>query len=150
MKDPGFRAADPLPSQAPRERRKRHFPRSAKLFVVAVLMFTAFLGFLAFVAGVIGMAATQAPMWGWLALSGLGTFVVSRVAVFFMADTLNCPLCHGAVMKERRCRKHEDSFRLWPLSHRASAVLSLLITFGFRCMYCGTSYRLGRRRSQVQ
>lgn len=150
MKDPGFRPADPLPSQAPRERRKRHFPRSMKLFCVAFLMFTAFLGFLAFVAGVTGMAATQARTWGVLALAGLGTFAFSRVVVFLLADSLNCPLCHGAVMKERRCRKHDDAFRIWPLSYRASAVISLLITFGFRCMYCGTSYRLGRRRSQVQ
>lgn len=149
MKDPGFRPAEPLPSQAPRERRKRHFPRSAKLFLVALLMMAAFLGFLAFLAGAIGMAITRAEMWGWLALAGLGTIVVSRVVVFVLADSLNCPLCHGAVMKVRRCRKHQDAFRLWPLSHRASAVLSLLTTFGFRCMYCGTGYRLGRRRSQV-
>jgi hypothetical protein len=150
MKDPGFRPADPLPSQAPRERRKRHFPRSARLFVVALLMLAAFLGFLAFAAGVAGMMLTRQQTWGWLALLGLGVFVTSRVIVFFMADSLNCPLCHGAVMKVRRCRKHDDAFRLWPLSHRASAVLSLLTTFSFRCMYCGTSYRLGRRRSQVQ
>ncbi len=121
-----------------------------KLFLVAVLMFAAFLGFLAFVVGVIGMAATQARVWGVPALAGLGTFAFSRGVVFLLADSLNCPLCHGAVMKERRCRKHQDAFRLWPLSYRASAVLSLLVTFGFRCMYCGTSYRLGRRRSQVQ
>lgn len=150
MKDPGFRPADPLPPQAPRERRARHFPRSARLLLVALLMLVAATGFLAFVVGVVGMLVMkQQDLWGWLALAGLGVLVVSRVVAFFLADMLTCPLCHGSVMKARRCHKHADAFRLWPLSYRASAALSLLTTFGFRCMYCGTSFRLGRRRSQV-
>ena len=55
MKDPGFQPADPRPIEAPRERRARHFPRSGRLFVVAVLMLVAFVGALAFIAGVTGM-----------------------------------------------------------------------------------------------
>jgi hypothetical protein len=145
MKDPGFQPAEPRPIEAPRERRARHFPRSGRLFVVALLMLVAFAGGLAFVLGVSGLLMTQNRDWGWLALGGLGVVVIARGIVFIISDALHCPLCHGAVMRERRCHKHADAFRLWPLSHRASAVLSLLTTFGFRCMYCGTAFRLGRR-----
>jgi hypothetical protein len=146
MKDPGFRPAEPRPREESRERRVRHFPHSARLLVVALLLFLAFVGFLAFVAGAVGMMATRLPEWGWLALGGLGVVVITRVVVFIIGDLLTCPLCHGAVMRQRRCHKHADALRLWPLSHRACAVLSLLTTFGFRCMYCGTAYRLGKRQ----
>lgn len=147
MKDPGFRPAEPRPREESRERRVRHFPHSARLLIVALLLFLAFVGFLAFLGGAVGMVMTRLPGWGWLALGGLASVAIIRVLVFIIGDELTCPLCHGAVMRHRHCHKHVDAFRLWPLSHRASAVLSLLTTFGFRCMYCGTAFRLGRRRS---
>jgi hypothetical protein len=146
MKDPGFQPAEPRPIEAPRERRARHFPRSGRLFIVAVLMIVALVASLVFLAGLAALLVTQDRDWGWLALGGLGGVVLARGIVFILSEALNCPLCHGAVMRVRHCHKHADAFRLWPLSHRASAVLSLLTTFGFRCMYCGTAYRLGRRR----
>lgn len=147
MKNPGFLPAEPRPIESPRARRARHFPRSGRLLLVALLLMLSGVGLLAFLAGVVGLGLTQLPLWGWLALGGIGLFAFTRSLVFILADALTCPLCHGTVMKLRNCRKHDQAFRLWPLSHRASAVLSLLLTFGFRCMYCGTPYRLGRRRS---
>lgn len=145
MKDPGFQPAEPRPIEAPRERRVRHFPRSGRLLLVALLLALAFTAFLAFLAGIGALWVTQNRDWGWLALGGLGLFAIARGIVFIIGDALTCPLCHGTVMRERRCHKHADAFRIWPLSHRTSAVISLLTTLGFRCMYCGTAYRLGRR-----
>jgi hypothetical protein len=148
MKDPGFQPADPRPMEAPRERRPRHFPRSGRLLLVAVLLFMAFVGFTGFFAGVVMLGVTQERAWGWPALGCLAGFALARALVFVLADALTCPLCHGTVMKERRCRKHDDAFRLWPLSYRASAVLSVLGRGMFRCMYCGTLWRLGRKRRE--
>ena len=145
MKDPGFQPAEPRPIEAPRERRVRHFPRSARLLLVAVLLAFSLMSFLIFITALGALLVTQNRDWGWLALAGLGLFAIARGIVFIIGDALTCPLCHGTVMRERRCHKHADAFRLWPLSHRASAVISLLTTLGFRCMYCGTAYRLGRR-----
>jgi hypothetical protein len=145
MKDPGFQPAEPRPIEAPRERRVRHFPRSWRLFIIAVLMLAAFVGALVFLVGLTGLLMTQDRYWGWLALCGLAWVALTRGIVFIFGDGLNCPLCHGAVMREQPCHKHAHAFRIWPLSHRTSAVISLLTTLSFRCMYCGTAYRLGKR-----
>lgn len=80
--------------------------------------------------------------YGWLALGGLACFVLMRVLAFFLGQRLHCTLCHGTVLQEKRCRKHTDAQRIAPLSYRSSAVVSVLSTGTFRCMYCGTPYRL--------
>ncbi len=144
MKQPGFQASEPQPLETSRTRRARGYHRPGRLLLVALLLVLALLGSLAFLCGVAAMMLTGVREWGWLALAGLGVFAVSRVAVFALAAALNCPLCHGTVMNEKRCRKHDNAFRLWPLSYRASAVISLLFTGTFRCMYCGTQWRLKR------
>jgi hypothetical protein len=41
-----------------------------------------------------------------------------------------------------RCHKHVNAQRLPPLTYRATAVLAVLFTLSFRCMYCGTRFRL--------
>lgn len=148
MKHPGFQPANPRPIEAPRERRARHFPRSGRLLLVALLLFMALAGFAGFVAGVVALAMTQNRFWGWPALGGLAVFAVARFLAFLLSEALTCPLCHGTVMRERSCRKHDDAFRLRPLSYRASAVLSVLTRGTFRCMYCGTLWRLGRKRRE--
>jgi len=144
MKHPGFQAAEPKPLEAPRVRSARGYHRPGRLLLVAVLLLLAFCGALAFVTGVGGLVLTDEKLWGWLALAGLGLFTVSRVTVFIMAKVLTCPLCHGTVMHEKRCHKHANAFRLWPFTFRASAVIALLTTGSFRCMYCGTPWRLRR------
>lgn len=144
MKKPGFEAADPQPIEAPRTRRARAFHRRGRLVLVALLLVLAFVGFIAFALGVVEMLRTQNRDWGWVALTGLGIFVLTRLVVFVLAGTLSCPLCHGTVMHEKRCHKHRDALRIGPLSYRASAVLSLLFTGTFRCIYCGTPWRLRR------
>ncbi len=144
MKQPGFQAAEPQPNETSRTRRARGYHRPGRLLLVALLLVLAFAGAVGFIWSVAAMLLTDVREWGWLALAGLGVFALARISVFVLASALNCPLCHGTVMHEKRCHKHADAFRLRPLSYRASAVLSLLFTGCFHCMYCGTLWRLRR------
>lgn len=81
-------------------------------------------------------------LYGWLALGGLVVFTLMRALGFFLGQRLHCTLCHGTVLHEKRCHKHAEAFRIAPLSYRSSAVVSILGSGSFRCMYCGTPYRL--------
>lgn len=137
-----FRAADPVPLDATRVRKSRGYNRPGRLFLVASLLLIAFVGFITFLVSCVQLFRTEDAFWGWVGLVGLGTFASTRILVFILARSLTCSLCHGTVMHEKRCRKHADAFRLWPLTHRGSAVVSLICTWTFRCMYCGTPYRL--------
>ncbi|MDZ4287893.1 MAG: hypothetical protein U0984_08035 [Prosthecobacter sp.] len=139
-----FRAAEPLPAEAPRARKARAFTRPGRLVLVALLLFGAFVGSVAFGLGLIGMIATGTQEAGILALSGLGAFATGKIGAFALSRSLVCSLCHGTVMHEKRCQKHAQAFRIRPLSHRASAAAAILTTGTFRCMYCGTPYRLKR------
>lgn len=128
----------------PRVRRARAFNRPGALIVVALFLLLAFVAFITFGVSLAMLMTSGEAQWGIYALCGLGVFAISRAVVFALSRSLTCPLCHGTVMHEKRCRKHAEAFRLRPFSYRASVVLSLLCSLTFRCMYCGTGFRLKR------
>jgi hypothetical protein len=79
---------------------------------------------------------------GIASLVACSIFIVSRLLAFILSRHLCCPLCMGKVMASVRCHKHVNAQRLPPLTYRATAVLAVLFTLSFRCMYCGTRFRL--------
>ena len=142
--EPLFSASAPTPPAPPRERKARAFHRPWRLRLVALLMFIVFGGVITFAIGLIRMILTGTREAGIIALAGLAAFVIARLLAFALSRALTCPLCHGTVMLEKRCQKHLHAQRLFPLSYRLTAALSALFTGTFRCMYCGTRFRLRR------
>ena len=129
----------------PRERRARSFHRSARAYAVSVLLMLAFVLFVAFLAlGVLMFARGDRSMGVW-SLACMGGSGLARLLAFVWSRGLACPLCHGTVLAEKRCHKHVDAVKLPLLTHKAAVVLGILFTLGFRCMYCGTAYRLWKR-----
>jgi hypothetical protein len=80
----------------------------------------------------------------WLlwALLVLGAHVACRIGRYSSGMKVKCPLCHGTPLHANRSRKHRYAVRLGFLGHRASTVLMILFRWTFRCMYCGTPFRL--------
>ncbi len=133
---------DQVTPEGLRTRRSRHFQRAGRLASVALLLTIAFLGFVVFVVGSLNLILADHRGSGVAALIGLGVFGIARLFSFLLSRSLTCPLCHGPVVHEKRCHKHSDAQRLPLMSYRGTVVLSVLFTLGFRCMYCGTPYRL--------
>jgi hypothetical protein len=104
--------------------------------------FISWWGLVGFIAISIAMLITGNRAWGIASLVACGVFVVSRTLAFILSRHLSCPLCMGKVMASVRCHKHVNAQCLPPLTHRATAVLAVLFTLSFRCMYCGTRFRL--------
>ena len=71
-------------------------------------------------------------------ISGFASFLARRGAL--------CPLCKGMPLVGSRARVHHKAFRIFPLGPSASAVLSLLFTQTFRCMYCGSRFDIMKPR----
>lgn len=134
----------PVPSspEVVRSRRSRHFQRPGRMLVVALLLSASFLAFSVFVAGSVSLIVSDHRLSGIAALIGLGVFGITRLMAFVLSRSLTCPLCHGPVMHEKRCHKHSEAQRLPLMGYRGTVVLAVLFTLGFRCMYCGTPYRL--------
>jgi hypothetical protein len=105
------------------------------------LAFWAFAGFLWFGGQLL---LTGERLYGFLALGSLAIFLLARAGAFLNNRYLTCTLCHGPLLHEKSCRKHADATRIPGLSHRAATVVRVLCTGGYRCMYCGSSYRLRR------
>ncbi len=131
-----------LPVQ--RVRRPRHFPRPGQAVLAALLLVVAFFAFAGFLVCGLKMWLTQGQDrdWGIYALVCMGVFVLCRLSAAYYTHRLTCPLCHGVVLHEKRCHKHREARKLPLLGYRATAVLSLLLTGTFSCMYCGTLFRL--------
>lgn len=109
------------------------------MLLLAFLFFVAFL-----VLGALMFARGDRAMGVW-SLVCLGAFGLARLLAFVWSRGLACPLCHGTVLAEKGCRKHENAVKLPLLPHKSAVVLGVLFTLGFRCMYCGTAYRLWKR-----
>ena len=133
---------NPLPLVGQRVRRARTFHRPWRIWLVSLLLLVAFAAFLSFAGCALAMAVQGDRALGVVSLVSLALFIVARSSAWILAQRLHCSLCHCTVMSEKRCRKHADAVRIPPLSYRATAVLQVLLTLGFRCMYCGTRFRL--------
>ena len=125
-----------------RVRRSRAFHRPVRMWMVSFLLLVAFFAFCGCLVFAIALPSTDNRMVGISSLACLGGFVVARLTAFVLSSRLHCGLCHGTVMADNKCRKHVDAARIPPLSYRGTAVVSTLFTLSFRCMYCGTPYRL--------
>jgi hypothetical protein len=88
-----------------------------------------------------------APDAGWQiwTVGSLVALVVSLVLGILLSATTKCTLCHGTPLMGNKCRKHTLANKLPLLTYRASSIVHLIFTGKFRCMFCSTPYRLGRR-----
>ncbi len=125
-----------------RQRRARHYPRAWSVVWGAFLLLLAFLSFLGFAWFTGKLLLTGDRLSGFIALGLLTVFAGARLLAFLNNRHLSCKLCHGPLLRERRCRMHPKATRIPGLSYRAATVVAALFTGGFRCMYCGTPYRI--------
>src|SRR5690606_31426555 len=68
--------------------------------------------------------------------------LVTWLVAFLRRRNVRCPLCKGTPLLDSRAVTHRGARRLRPLNYGNTAVLSVLFTHRFRCMYCGTCYDL--------
>jgi hypothetical protein len=130
------------PPVVQRVRKPRHFSRPLAAWFTALLLSLSMAAFVAFAYFAAVMYLTGQPQIGYSALIALGTSLFLRLIAAYHASRLVCNLCHGTVMREKRCLKHHEASK-WPLlGYSKTAALSILLCWRFTCMYCGTPYRL--------
>ena len=88
---------------------------------------------------------TLAPriMAGGLVFSGLMWLIA-----FFKRRAATCPLCKGTPLVNSGATPHQRARRICPFNHGVSAMLSIMATQRFRCMYCGSDYDLLKPRTR--
>jgi hypothetical protein len=58
----------------------------------------------------------------------------------FKRRSTHCPLCKGTPLINSGALAHQKATRIFPFNHGVSAILCIIATQKFRCMYCGTAF----------
>lgn len=129
--------------------RSRSHPHSGKLLLGAFSFLIAWLSIVSLIGGLIMSNLGQPDPWNRICIIAAVLFVISLVTAIGISLTTRCPLCHGTPLHARhRCHPHRLANHWIPFTRRATVVLRILTTLSFRCMYCGTPFRLFKKSSR--
>jgi hypothetical protein len=126
-----------------RTQKPRVWRGQGRLLLIAFLALTSYVALPATLYGTVRLVLEPEGGWEKVALGSLIALVGSLVLGTVLSAVTKCGLCHGTPMLGKNCRKHVLANKLPCLTYRASAILHLIFTGKFRCMYCSTPFRLG-------
>ena len=129
--------------------RSRSYPKSLELLCGAFSILVLWISTLTAIVSLAMKFTGHQDPWTSLCALSLAVLAISLVIALSISLTKKCPLCHGTPLHSRRCRKHRMADRWPPLTHRATTVIRILSTLTFRCMYCGTPFRLFKKSSRA-
>lgn len=128
--------------------RCRSYPQSFELLCGALSIMVLWLSTLTAVVSLVMKTLGHEKPWSLLSIISLATLFISLFISLSLSLTKKCPLCHGPPLHTRFCRKHRLADRWPPFTRRATVVLRILTTLTFRCMYCGTPFRLFKKSTR--
>ena len=73
---------------------------------------------------------------------GVGLSGFLWMIAFFKRRSVFCPLCLGTPLINSGALAHSKATRIFPFNHGVSAILSIIATQRFCCMYCGADFDL--------
>jgi hypothetical protein len=77
-------------------------------------------------------------------------FAFTAVVSFLKRRHVLCPLCKGTPLVNSRALVHSKATRIFPLDYGTSAMLILVFSQTFRCMYCGARFDLLKPRQDLR
>jgi hypothetical protein len=128
-----------------RTQKARLWRGQGRLLMVALLALTTYLALPATLYFTFRLVTEPGGGWKWWTVASLTALLGSLVVGMVLSAMTKCGLCHGSPLLGKNCRKHQLANKVPFLTYRASAVLHLLCTGRFRCMFCSTPFRLGRK-----
>lgn len=128
-----------------RTQKPRIWRGQGRLLVIAFFALTSYVALPATIYYTIHLILDPQGGWQTLALASLIALVVSLLLGTLLSAITKCGLCHGTPLMGKNCRKHVLANKMPCLTYRASAILHLIFTGKFRCMFCSTPFRLGWR-----
>lgn len=74
--------------------------------------------------------------------TGMIVSLITWIFAFLQRREPRCSLCKGTPLADSGARAHLNAWRLKPLNHGTTAVLSIMVCQKYRCMYCGEGFDL--------
>jgi len=115
-----------------------------KPFVMAVLAtLTFYLLVVTLLAAIIAFLLTSKDLQhrtAYIIAGLLGMTAFTWLVAYLYRRKASCPLCKCTPFLDNLALKHQKAKKTWPFNYGNSAVLSVLFTQRYRCMYCGTPF----------
>lgn len=149
MSDQASSPHSEIPSDKTRISRARSLP-AARPFRTAVFITTIyFFGLIVTGTAFVGVIIHRSETAGKILLYGAIFSAVAWFVAFFKRRSALCPLCKGTPLLNSRAFTHTRAWRMWPCNHGTTAILSIMATQKFRCMYCGSDFDLLKPRNRI-
>ena len=142
MSDHASSIPDPSPPGRERVQRARSLPHSRPFRVAVFFCSLHYLGLIACATALGAFFVNPSEAASRLLVAGIGFSALTWLIAFFKRRSVFCPLCKGTPLINSGARTHIRARRILPLNHGTTAVLSILATQKFRCMYCGSDFDL--------
>jgi hypothetical protein len=134
--------------QAPKIIRARSLPYG-KPFWLAVFFFVLFLLCLSATVAAIAITLIDTdPLAPSIMIVGLALCGLTWIIAYVKRRSAHCPLCKGTPLINSGALPHVRAWRMALFNHGVSAILSILATQRFRCMYCGSDFDLLKTKSK--
>ncbi|MGB2401869.1 MAG: hypothetical protein ACPIA7_00515 [Akkermansiaceae bacterium] len=78
----------------------------------------------------------------------LGACIFSWLIAYMRRRSTLCPLCKSTPYLDNLAHKHGKAYRIKPLNHGTTAILTTTFFQRWRCMYCGTTFDLLKRKKR--
>lgn len=149
MSHPPHADRHPVHDDRVRISRARSVP-SARPFRVAVFFTSLYLlSLIASVTALVGFLLQPSQLASRLLVAGIVFSAFTWLIAYFIRREVHCPLCKGTPLVNSGALPHTRARRIGPFNHGMSAVLSIMATQKFRCMYCGSEYDLLKPRTRL-
>jgi|GEM_PF-935117 len=122
--------------------RARSLPSRSPFDTAVVFSMIHFLGLVTTVSSFVCYVMQPSVLASKFVVGGLIFSAMSWLLAFFKRRAAHCPLCKGTPLVNSGAHTHTKAVRISPLNHGTTAVLSIIATQKFRCMYCGSDYDL--------
>jgi hypothetical protein len=137
------------PETGPRSPRARAVPSTLPFRVAVFYAAVHYLGLIALATALVCVLLRPSLLAAQLVVAGVVFGFVSWLIAYFKRRAVRCPLCKGTPLVNSGALPHVRARRIRPFNHGVSAVLSILVTQRFRCMYCGSDYDLLKPRQRL-
>lgn len=133
--------------QATKALRARAVPHNRPFKVAVLFSALHYLGLIATFTAMVSTLIDPNPLAPRVVIAGLVFSGVTWLIAYFKRRSTYCPLCKGTPLINSGAIPHERARRIVPFNHGVSAILSIMATHRFRCMYCGSEYDLLKPKS---
>ena len=132
--------------ESPRRQSPRAFSGVLSLLVAFLWSLLGLLATISTIVALVMFFLKKDSYFAYVFIVSLVAAIVFTVIRLIVTSKIKCGLCHGTIVHAKNCRKHKYAQK-WPLlSHRQTTLLQALFTGYFTCMFCGTPYRVGKKK----